>query len=335
MNLQNQLLETVLARFPRRADCVDVLCKILNSSKDPVYRRLRGDTPLSLDEIAVIARHFNISLDALIFGPSERVMVSFNDFSRHVTDFTDYLQSYISDLEQIRRLPGGHLFYASSEVPVFSYMYLPELISFKLYVWGRTTWNMDFLKNRPFDFELITPPVIRLSQSILEHYNSLDSTELWSLGIVDNTLAQIEYHVHSGGFRDNSVALALCDKMLEWAEHMKAMAIEGRKFNRGAKPHEAGASLQLYHNEMVHTNNTILVVSDVAKAVYAAFSNPNFIKTTDTNLCNYVEDWFSNVIAKSAPITLTAEKSRDWFFRGLTKKIEAVKRRILAHVDEE
>ena len=335
MNLQTRLLDAVLARFRRRADCVDVLCRILNSSKDPIYRRLRGDTPLAPEEIAVIARHFNISLDGLVFGPNENVAVSFNGFSRQVNDFADYLQNYVADLEQIHRLPGCRLFYASSEVPVFSYMYLPELISFKLYVCGRTTWNLDYLRQRPFDFELVTPPVIRLSQTILDYYNSMDTNELWSLGIVDNTLAQIEYHVHSGGFRDNADALMLCDKMLEWAEHMRSMAAEGRKFNRGAKPHEAGASLQLYHNEMVYTNNTLLIVSDVVKVVYAAFSNPNFIKSTDARLCNYVEDWFSNVIAKSAPITLGAEKSRDWFFKGLVKKIETVKRRIQAHLEEE
>lgn len=335
MNLQSQLFEIILARFARKADCVDVLCRVLNSSKDPVYRRLRGDTPLPPEELAALARHFNISLDALIFGQSDSVRVSFNDFADHVTSFSDYLENYIADLQQIQRLPNARLFYASSEVPVFSYMYLPELISFKLYVWGRTTWNLEYLRHRPFDFELVTPPVIRLAEQVLEHYNSLPTTELWSLGIVDNTLAQIEYHVQSGGFRDNSDALVLCDKMLVWAEHMKQMATVGKKFNLGSQPHGASAAIDLFHNEIVHTSNTILVVSDVAKVVYAAFSNPNFIKSTDAKMCDYVEGWFGNVIAKSAPISLNAEKSRDWFFRGLVKKIETVKRRIEAQIRDE
>ena len=63
--LQDQLFEIILSRFPRRADAVDELCELLSLAKDPIYRRLRGDTFLSPQELAKLAVHYRISLDAL------------------------------------------------------------------------------------------------------------------------------------------------------------------------------------------------------------------------------------------------------------------------------
>ena len=41
-----------------------------------------------------------------------------------------------------------------------------------------------------------------------------------------------------------------------------------------------------------------------------------------------------DVIAKSTPISQSAEKNRDWFFRELTRKIERVKQRIQMHIED-
>jgi len=333
-NLQDQLLEMIQLRYPRRADAVEDLMRLLNLGKDPIYRRLRGDTFLSPPELTTLALHYRISLDALVVGQSDNVVCNFNAFSKRVTGFSDYLEDFIADLEQVRRLPNAHFFYASVEIPVLTYCFLPELISFKLYIWGRTTWNLEFLRQRKFNFDLVTLPVIRLSQTLANLYISMESTELWSVNIMDNTLAQIEYHVYSDGFQNPQDALLLCDKLMEWAAHLKAVATAGKKFNLGEKPENGHGSIRIYYNEMVHTNNTALITSDVGKMAYSAYCNPNFIKSTDPRLCAYTEDWFGNVVTKSTPISQGSEKSRDWFFRELTKKVERVKARIHLYIDE-
>lgn len=333
-NLQEQLFDLILSRYPRRADAVEALSAILHLAKDPIYRRLRGDTFLSPQELTTLAMHYRISLDALIASQNNNVVCQFNAFSRKLSDFSDYLEGFVTDFEQIRRLPNAHLFYASAEVPVFTYSLFPELIGFKLYIWGRTTWDFEYLRQRPFDFDLVTQPVIRLSQTMLQHYLNMDSTELWTAHLMDNTLAQIEYHTYSGGFRNPQDALVLCEKLSDWAHHIKSVAAVGRKFGFGEKPENAAGLLHLYHNEMVYTNITGLVTSDVGRMVYSAFCNPNFLLSNDQRLCDYTESWFRHVLAKSTPISQAAEKNRDWFFRELTRKIERVRQRIELHIEE-
>ncbi len=334
-SLQVELFDQITARFPKKVDAIEALCEILNASRDPVYRRLRGDTLISPDELALLARHFNISIDQLIFGKTDTVVCQFNAFSQRVHNFSDYLENYQANLMRIRALPGAHLYYASAEIPVFSYFYFPELICFKLYVWGRTTWNLKFLHDLKFDFDLVSPHDLRVINSITEQYNAIESTELWSLVIVDNTLAQIEFHLNSGGFRDGKMALRLCDCLLEWSAHLKNMAISGRKMNPGRSSGEHHAPIHILHNEMVYTNNTILVKSETARIFYAALSNPDFITSFDEKLCDHMENWFTTIFSKSTNITLDSERSREWFFRGLNKKIEAVKKRIEVFLEAE
>ncbi len=332
--LQDRLFEIILNRYPRRAEAVEDLCDLLHLAKDPVYRRMRGDTFLPPEELALLSRHFGISLDALVMGQSDNVVCHFNAFSRKIKDFSDFLGGLNSELEQIHRMPNAHLYYASAELSFFTYNLFPELISFKLYIWGRTTWNMDSVRDRQFSLDLVTPPIIRLSQELLGHYLRLNSTELWTAQIMDNSLAQIEYHVYSGGFRDPKEAIILIDKLSEWVAHMKGVATAGKKYNVGEKPEHGRGTFNLFYNEMVYTNITALITSDVGNMIYSAYCTPNFLISRDPKLCEYTENWFAGITAKSSRFSGEAEKLRDWFFRDVTQKIDRRKQRLLIYIDE-
>ncbi|MEO6757934.1 MAG: hypothetical protein ABIO24_00665 [Saprospiraceae bacterium] len=332
-NLQEQFFDQLLTRFPRRADAVEEISQLLHLAKDAVYRRMRSDTFLSPTELGILARHYHISLDALMLGQTNNVLLEFNAFSHKLNDFTDYLSGFSADLEPLRRMPNVHMLYASVEIPVLTYNFFPELIAFKLYTWGRTTWNFEYLRDRPFDFDLLTAPVVRLSETLVDQYIAIASSELWSAQIMDNTLAQIEYHLDAGGFRRPEDALTLCHKLREWAAHMKAMATAGKKFRVGETAELGRGSFQLYHNEMVYANITGLITSDYGQMVYAAFCNPNFLKSADPRLCAFTAEWFKTLMAKSIPISTTAEKNRAWFFGELNKKIDRSEQRIQLFIE--
>jgi len=333
--LQDRLFELVLSHYSRRSDAVDKLCELLNLAKDPIYRRLRGDTFLSPNEIALLAQHFRISLDALLMQENDSVVFDFNAFSRKINSFSDYMSYMNADFEEIHRMPNAHLYYASAELPVFTYSLFPELIAFKLYLWGRTTWNLEWLRERRFSFDLITQPVIRESQAMLQHYLRLPSTELWTAQIMDNTLAQVEYHVYAGGFSDSKDALIIIDRLQDWTTHMKAVTIAGRKFNVGEKPEMGHGQFHLFYNEMVYANIAALITSDLGRMVYTAYCTPNFLKSTNTRICDYTQNWFESITGKSTVLTLAADKYRDWFFREISQKIERCRKRVLLRIEDD
>ena len=70
---QINFLETILGKFSKKSKAVDELSELLQVGKDAVYRRLRGDTVLAPEEMKVLARHFQISIDDFIFEDSNSV----------------------------------------------------------------------------------------------------------------------------------------------------------------------------------------------------------------------------------------------------------------------
>jgi len=190
-SLQDRLLDVVSSNFTKRSKAVDYLSKFLGIGKDAVYRRMRGDTLLTPDEMAKLALHFNISLDALAFENSNTVFFSYNLFTDIINNPSDYLRSIHRDLEELNKLENVKIYYASAEIPLFYYCAFPELIAFKLYVWGRTIWDLDYLQNKPFEVDLIAPQTLDLAKSILTKYRRIPSIEFWSRNIADLHLVRL------------------------------------------------------------------------------------------------------------------------------------------------
>jgi hypothetical protein len=326
--LQSYLFEEIEARhFKSRSDLITALMKLFEVGKDAIYRRLRGETLLTPDEVTLLARTYHISLDNFIFNTSDALFFTFNPFIRTVKTSEDYLEGIHQDVGMLNRLPNVHIYNAWAEIPFFFYMFFPRIFSFKMYVYGRTIWELDYLQTRPYDFGIIPITVIQKSEEILKLYSALPTTELWSLNIMDNTLNQIEYHASSGGFKNAKDALILCQDMTKLADHMEKMAEHGKKFPLGSKPeNSSGSAFTMYHNEMIYTSNTIFVTSSAGRAIYTTYGNPNFLKTTDERMCDYTMKWFKNIVSKS--LNMENERGRKYYFDRLRKRIEFVKTRI-------
>ncbi len=334
--LQIYLLEEIIKKFERRADAVESLCDTLKLARDGVYRRLRSQSVVTPDEILLLARKYNISLDRFIFDKTTSVVWTFNAITRHVKQFEDYIESIVEDSGAMLGLPGAEVWYGTSEIPFFYYIVFPEIISFKLYVWGKTLWKFDYLQNRKYSLDIVPHHALDMAKKAHYNYRMLPSTELWSLSIMDNTLNQIEYHSISDGFENPEDALLLCDKMTELANHMENMALHGRKFGYGQDPELVnGGEFNLYYNEMIYTNNTIYVRSPSIRLVFAVHANPNFLRTQDERIADYTEDWFLSIRNRSTLISRQNEKARKWFFDRLRKRIDSIRTRIKIHLESD
>lgn len=328
-SLQNKIFEVILQNYGKKAEAVEKLADLLRVGKDAIYRRMRGDSILTPEEIELLAKKYRISLDSLVFAKSDTVFFDYNAFTKKVGNFKEYLEGVKQSIELVQSLPESEFYYASMEIPVFHYFYNRELTAFKLYVWGVTSLGFDFLDGRKFSFDLVSPDNFKTTEYIAKLYNQIPTTELYSLNIVDHTLNHIEYIAAIEGFERPEDALLLCDAVHDVMQHARSMAEAGMKFSPGTKP-VAGmnASFSLYHNELVSTNNTFLVKTAVSKSVFTTFGNPNFLSTSDVKMCEYTDKWLQMTINKSTSISTHSEKSRAWFFNRLEKKIKSTRRRI-------
>ena len=332
--LQAQLLAEIESRFEKKSQMAEMLMDSLEIGKDAAYRRIRGETPLSPEELSLLARKYEISLDTIVFNASDKVFFTFNSFPRDINDVKEFIEEVYENAAEVYQLPGARYYYTTAELPIYHYCQIPEIIQFKLYVWARTVWYFDDLRHSKFSYDLIPHTDLSRIEDILSLYYNIPSTELWHLNIMDNTLNQIEYHVSSGGFADPQLAIELCDKLLELTDYVRTMAEVGHKFEIGKSPTQSkGASLSLYYNEMMFTGNTILAVTDIGKIVYTTYGSPNFLKCNNQRFGDHTEEWLKRIIGKSISITTHEEKNRTRFFNKLEQKIERVKQRITNHIE--
>ncbi len=327
--LQVWIFNQIFGQFTKKSDGIDAIGKLLSVSKDAVYRRSRGDTVLTPDELHLLSKTFGLSIDKYIYGADDVVFFSYRPVAQKAQTFEGYLNNLY---QQIATDASIKIKYASPAIPVFYLCFFPELIAFKLYTWACTSWDINYLKESSFDFDLIPYPILEQAKFIVDRYIDIPSTELWSLNLIDFTINQIEYYTSSNAFANEDISLILCDKLVELLNHMEEMARVGQKFKVGGKPKENGARFKLFHNEMLYTDHTVLVNSNVGQIVYTSFGNPDFASSKDQRMTHHINLWFDKLLYKSEAISEHAEKSRKRYFNRLRKKVEVLKTKIEMNV---
>src|ERR1051326_3736751 len=90
---QTELMQRIKEMLPPNISFVDELGDLLGVSNDSAYRRIRGETALSIEEIALICKKFKISFDTFInSSDAGLVTFSYKPLSSTTESFRLYLQ---------------------------------------------------------------------------------------------------------------------------------------------------------------------------------------------------------------------------------------------------
>ena len=134
-NLQGRLIQQVERVLPENMSLVDVLAELFEVSNDSAYRRIRGETSLSIDEVQKLCARFNISFDSLAGNvDSESVTFKYSPLHSEM-DYISYLKSILTDLKQIAGAKNKQIIYAAEDIPLFHHFRIPELATFKIFYW--------------------------------------------------------------------------------------------------------------------------------------------------------------------------------------------------------
>ena len=213
------------------------------------------------------------------------------------------------------------MYYSSTESPVFYYFHFNEFTHFKLYIWAKTIWQFEDLKDVPFSFKnkLWNENVVAMKEKFLKHYTQIPSVEFWTPNFLSNNLNQIQYFLEGYLFENREDALLLCQQLREMLKILEEQTLQGHK--KAVKNVTKPGSYELYYNEILHTNNTIFFTSDIGKALYTTFGNPSTIKTYQTEACDYAENWFEKLRRSSHKINPNSDRDRIRLFKRMEDKL--------------
>lgn len=313
-NIQSVFLEQVRKRLPVNLSFADELGEILNISRDSAYRRIRGETILSLEEIKILYNHFGISIDELFSDSSQMVT-----FHRRVVNHRDYdlekwLNSILKNLDYLNGFEEKEMIFSAKDIPIFHYFRLRELSSFKLFFWMKTLIGYPGYEGKNFGKESVPKQLLALAEKVWTKYSSLPSTEIWNEEAIYDTLKQIEFYHECSFFEDRKQAVLLCDKLYELIDQVQLEAAAGIKSEGGA--------FNLYNNEILIADNTVFARMGNKRCVYVNQNTLNLLLTFQEPFCEQTEDYLLNLTKKSTLISKTAERERNRFFNNMKKRIE-------------
>ena len=97
-DIQLQFFQRIRDQLPGHISLVEDIAELLEISNDSAYRRIRGEKPLSLQEVAKLCRHYSFSVDELL-GSCLINSVTFqtNMLDQENYSFLDWMRSLLSN----------------------------------------------------------------------------------------------------------------------------------------------------------------------------------------------------------------------------------------------
>lgn len=330
MDHQYHFFEQLQMHFASRQAMVTEVASTLGLSKDAIYRRLRGTTVLSTNELVQLAHHYGVRLS----NPDDAHYFAFNHAETVIRSPGDYLAQLTDRLTKIQRLSNLFIYLANPGLPFFHEMVYPRLFAFKLFIYGSTCWNFPGWRDRKFSVDLIDRKVLEQARTIGEYSYTIPGRELWTMGMLRATLDQIEYMHITGRFAAEAEAEALLDELESLVQHLESMARHGRKFLPGSSSTD-GPEFFPAHNEVANNDNVILIDSDQISSLFVTFITPNFLQTEEPIFCDLTREWFQGIDSMSSSLGAEAGKYRTWYFNRFYAQLRSTRQRLFSGVESD
>jgi len=328
---QAQFLKKIEDTLPKNSSFVNELADVLGISTDSVYRRMRLETFLSIEEILLLCNHFRVSFDTYSNISNEAVTFSYNKMEPKTESFYIYLSKLVKDLETINQSKERQIIYASEDIPIFHHYRHPVLASFKMFYWMHAIMSVPELENEQFDAENIPEELERLGKRAIECYSQIPTIEIWTDTTVQSIIKQIEFFWESGRFKSGNDAISVCKALREEITSIQKQAEKGTKLidaeivsNNGEK------NYQLYYSDVEITNNCVFVQMGSLKSVYLGHFTFNTMSTFSDTYCNETLGWLNTIMRKSVLISGVSEKQRYQLFRKYFKQIDDLEAKIIS-----
>src|SRR5262245_26860734 len=97
--LQQELFKHLKNSLPAHVSLTDELCNLLDLSADSVYRRIRCEKPITLNELKQICEHYQVSLDQLLQLKNDSVLFQAPGIMSDAVPFVDYMKGMLAQFQ--------------------------------------------------------------------------------------------------------------------------------------------------------------------------------------------------------------------------------------------
>ncbi len=320
-NYQIELLEKIKAKIQHAFSYADEISDLLQISKDAVYRRMRGETALSLDEAAILIAHYQIENPFQI--NNSMVNFHFTTYTSESNEIVRYLNKLSADLDAIGLDKSTELIFCAEDIPLFHYFEFPLLGAFKLFYWQKSILYTEEFQQKSFSENIINEEIINISKELSEKYKRIPSLEIWTENTVNSFLKQIEFYNDAGYIDSEKTTYAICTEVKKMVEKIERQTIHGYKKNN-----DSSDQFQLYVSDVSIGNNCVLAKLENVNFLYLSFNTFNILKCVEPVFIHENEKWIKRIMDNSTPLSKCSQKIRNKFFMNIYKRIDEFMERL-------
>ena len=323
-NYQSQefLFQRIKELLPPHASLVDTVATILHVSSDSSYRRIRGETPLVLDEARELCHYFKLSLDHILNVQGGATLFQNVRINTKNYSYIKYLTDLIRQVEYAGSFIHKEIIYLTKDMALFHNFYYSPLIAFRYFFWMKSiVQHADFI-DKEFEFSCLSDEIEKLSLQLTAVYCKVPSVEIWNTECINSAISQIEFYKDSGWFVSSSDIKIVYESLSASIEHLKYQVEYGCKFMPGENPETKKSNFRFFYNRIILGDNTIMVVTDKVKTTFINYDVLNYMFTRDENFCSPCYDDMHNMMKRSTLISQTSEKQRNIFFGIMLSKVK-------------
>jgi hypothetical protein len=319
--IQEYLFRRIKEKLPGEVSLADVVAELLHVSNDSAYRRIRGETPLVLEEAQILCEAFSLSLDQSLNSKENSVVFTAFNLNNENYSFKSYLKDILHNLKLVASFDQKELIYLTKDFSIFHNFISRPLFAFRYFFWMKSILRHPDFVPLKFSLDILTQDIEDLGEEIVRTYNVIPSIEIWNTECVNSTISQIEYYREAGYFSSDSDVEKIYDALRGAIEHLRIEADTGCKFYPGENPDFQKTNFQFYYNRVVLGDNTIMTVVNGKKILYLNYDVLNYMVTQDENFCNDVYSKLQTLMRRATILSNVSEKQRNIFFNILLKKI--------------
>ncbi|MDB5208052.1 MAG: hypothetical protein JWR72_3127 [Flavisolibacter sp.] len=325
--IQVQLFQQIKNKT-NAASLVDEIAAALNISTDSAYRRIRGEKPVTLEEVYILCSRYQLSLDALLSLKTDAISFQGKFIDPVSFRFEEYIASVLQQVKYMASFKERSMYYLCKDIPLFHHYQFKELAAFKYYFWHKTLLQSPQFVSKKVSLKGYPVELYEAGRKALDVYNQINSYEIWNMESLNGTLRQVEFYHDMQAFQSEDDLLKIYESLESLFTHLETQAELGYKFDSNDPDRKPMARFHMYFNEVVIGDNSILAVLDGSKICFLTHTGFNFIMTRDLPFCENLYSYYQNLMRKSTLISSVSERERSKFFSVLRNRIALRKEKL-------
>lgn len=214
-SIRADIVNSILNSIPDNMKPVEYIMRVLNISKGSAYRRLKGMLPFTYDEIAILAREMDFSVDEVIHsGSREKYIIEFGDYSNDDTStiILKVLTGYYNRMPAELKMHKRTIFMTTNNLWFVHTIHFDNLFRFYYYKYLQQS-DISYLKEKMKDI-VIPQSIIDIKNKTAGQFPGMTNT--FRTSILDrhlflNTMSEIQYYYRRNLIDDNELHVIAAD----------------------------------------------------------------------------------------------------------------------------